>query len=64
MDDFFLDLWKEKVAVTSIEYALLAALIATIVAAAVTLTGISTVSLWESVLNCIKYINKNSSNCP
>ena len=57
-------LCKEQDAVTSIEYALLASLIAMAVLGVVALVGQHTLDLWSLVQKCVSFAVNLSGSCP
>lgn len=54
----------DQSAVSSIEYALIASLIAMVIVGSVALVGDGTLSLWSRVQNCVSYAVNQSGNCP
>ncbi|RJG03659.1 Flp family type IVb pilin [Noviherbaspirillum sedimenti] len=50
-------------AVTAIEYALLAALIAVVILGSVTLVGSRTLDLYQRVSNCVDFAVTGNGNC-
>lgn len=69
MDKFLIkNLWvsfyRDEAAATSIEYALIASLIAVVIITSIALVGENTFSLWVTVKNCVSYAVKNIGNCP
>ncbi|MBK4733810.1 Flp family type IVb pilin [Noviherbaspirillum pedocola] len=56
---------NDRSGVTSIEYALLASLIAIVIATTVSLLGQNLAALWQQARNCMAYAaNKGSGTCP
>ena len=51
-------------AVTTIEYALLGALIAIVILSAVTLVGSKTLGLWDVVSRCVEAAVSSVGSCP
>jgi pilus assembly protein Flp/PilA len=54
--------WQEEEGVTAIEYGLIAALIAIVIASAVTLAGTNLETLFTKIATCLG--NPNAANCP
>lgn len=57
-------IWKDKDAVTSIEYALLGSLIAVVIVVSVAFVGQGAFGLWAVVKNCVTFSVANTGSCP
>lgn len=57
-------MWNEQDAVTSIEYALIASLIAVVIVGAVGLVGTNTAAMWTEVSNCVTFATTGAGSCP
>lgn len=58
------NLLASEEAVTTIEYALLGALIAIVILSAVALVGSKTLGLWDVVSGCVKAAATSVGSCP
>ena len=58
------DLVAVEDAVTTIEYALLGALIAVVILSAVALVGSKTLGLWDMVSKCVEAAASSVGSCP
>jgi Flp pilus assembly pilin Flp len=57
-------IWNEQDAVTSIEYALLASLIAVVIVVSVGLVGNNTSTLFGMISNCVSFATSGAGSCP
>lgn len=57
-------MWDEQDAVTSIEYALIASLIAVVIVVSVGLVGNNASTLFVMVSNCVLFASSGAGSCP
>ena len=57
-------MWDEQDAVTSIEYALLASLIAVVILVSVGLVGNNAAALFGMVADCVSFAASGTGSCP